>query len=233
MKTKKINNNEENFIIAASKVWNNNIIEELSLATNKNFKGIFNKNDLTKSILDEINPKYIFFTHWSYIIPEEIFLNYDCVVFHMTDLPFGRGGSPLQNLILGGYSKTKVSALKVIKEIDAGPIYSKKDLDLSGNAQEIYERASKVCEKIIIEMTTKTLEPIPQSGDPTYFERRRPSQSNLKGASNLDEIYNMIRMLDADGYPKAFLELKDFKVEFSNCELKDGIIKTSATFKKI
>jgi len=233
LKTKKINNNEENFIIAASKVWNNNIIEELSLATNKNFKGIFNKNDLTKSILDEINPKYIFFTHWSYIIPEEIFLNYDCVVFHMTDLPFGRGGSPLQNLILGGYSKTKVSALKVIKEIDAGPIYSKKDLDLSGNAQEIYERASKVCEKIIIEMTTKTLEPIPQSGDPTYFERRRPSQSNLKGASNLDEIYNMIRMLDADGYPKAFLELKDFKVEFSNCELKDGIIKTSATFKKI
>ncbi len=233
MKTKKINNNEENFIIAASKVWNNNIIEELSLATNKNFKGIFNKNDLTKSILDAINPKYIFFTHWSYIIPEEIFLNYDCVVFHMTDLPFGRGGSPLQNLILGGYSKTKVSALKVIKEIDAGPIYSKKDLDLSGNAQEIYERASKVCEKIIIEMTTKTLEPIPQSGDPTYFERRRPSQSNLKGASNLDEIYNMIRMLDADGYPKAFLELKDFKVEFSNCEIKDGIIKTSATFKKI
>tara|TARA_B100000965_G_scaffold28469_1_gene21090 strand:- start:8762 stop:9463 length:702 start_codon:yes stop_codon:yes gene_type:complete len=233
LKTKKINNNEENFIIAASKVWNNNIIEELSLATNKNFKGIFNKNDLTKSILDAINPKYIFFTHWSYIIPEEIFLNYDCVVFHMTDLPFGRGGSPLQNLILGGYSKTKVSALKVIKEIDAGPIYSKKDLDLSGNAQEIYERASKVCEKIIIEMTTKTLEPIPQSGDPTYFERRRPSQSNLKGASNLDEIYNMIRMLDADGYPKAFLELKDFKVEFSNCEIKDGIIKTSATFKKI
>ena len=138
MKTKKIIN-KESFIIAASKVWNSNITEELSVATNKNFIGIFNKNDLTKSILDEINPKYIFFTHWSYIIPEEIFLNYDCVVFHMTDLPFGRGGSPLQNLILGGYSKTKVSALKVIKEIDAGPIYAKKDLDLSGNAQEIYE----------------------------------------------------------------------------------------------
>ncbi len=233
MKTKKIINNKENFIIAASKVWNSNITEELSVATNKNFIGIFNKNDLTKSILDEINPKYIFFTHWSYIIPEEIFLNYDCVVFHMTDLPFGRGGSPLQNLILGGYSKTKVSALKVIKEIDAGPIYAKKDLDLSGNAQEIYERASKVCEKIIIEMTTKNMKPTPQTGDPTYFERRSPSQSNLKDATNLDEIYNMVRMLDADGYPKAFLELKDFKVEFSDCEIKDGTLKATANFKKI
>jgi len=233
LKTKKIINDNESFIIAASKVWNSNITEELSVATNKNFIGIFNKNDLTKSILDEINPKYIFFTHWSYIIPEEIFLNYDCVVFHMTDLPFGRGGSPLQNLILGGYSKTKVSALKVIKEIDAGPIYAKKDLDLSGNAQEIYERASKVCEKIIIEMTTKNMKPTPQTGDPTYFERRSPSQSNLKDATNLDEIYNMVRMLDADGYPKAFLELKDFKVEFSDCEIKDGTLKATANFKKI
>ena len=233
MKTKKKNNQEENFIIAASKVWNENILKELSFSADKNFIGIFNKDDLNKEILDEINPKYIFFTHWSYIIPEEIFLNYECVVFHMTDLPYGRGGSPLQNLILGGFTKTKVSALKVVKEIDAGPIYLKGDLDLRGSAQEIYERASKVCEEIIVEMTTKNLKPIPQSGTPTYFERRKPSQSNIKDASNIDEIYNMIRMLDADGYPKAFLELKNYKIEFSNSKIKDGIIKTNATFKKI
>ena len=96
-----------------------------------------------------------------------------------------------------------------------------------------FTRASKVCEKIIIEMTTKNIKPIPQTGDPTYFERRSPSQSNLKDATNLDEIYNMVRMLDADGYPKAFLELKDFKVEFSNCEMKDGTLKATANFKKI
>ncbi len=51
------------------------------------------------------------------------FFNFNCVVFHMTDLPFGRGGSPLQNLISRGIYKTKISAIKVVKEIDAGPIY--------------------------------------------------------------------------------------------------------------
>ena len=62
-------------------------------------------------------------------------------------------------------------------------------------------------------MTTKNMKPTPQTGDqPTL--RRSPSQSNLKDATNLDEIYNMVRMLDADGYPKAFLELKIFKLNF-------------------
>ena len=51
-------------------------------------------------------------------IPTEIFTSFECIVFHMTDLPYGRGGSPLQNLIVRGHKKTKVSALKVVKEVD-------------------------------------------------------------------------------------------------------------------
>ena len=44
----------------------------------------------------------------------------------MTDLPYGRGGSPLQNLILKGKKTTKITAFKMIDKIDAGPIYLKK-----------------------------------------------------------------------------------------------------------
>ena len=82
--------------------------------------------------------------HWSYIIPKDIFNLFNCVVFHMTDLPFGRGGSPLQNLIIRGYEKTKISALKVTNGIDSGPIYLKKPLSLDGTAYEIMIRASQL-----------------------------------------------------------------------------------------
>ena len=44
----------------------------------------------------------------------------------MTDLPFGRGGSPLQNLIVRGYKSTKLTAIKVQSGIDTGDIYLKK-----------------------------------------------------------------------------------------------------------
>ena len=33
--------------------------------------------------LNEISPRYIFFPHWSYIIPKEIFDSFDCIIFHI------------------------------------------------------------------------------------------------------------------------------------------------------
>ena len=44
----------------------------------------------------------------------------------MTDLPYGRGGSPLQNLILDNKQKTMISAFKMTERMDEGPIYIKK-----------------------------------------------------------------------------------------------------------
>ena len=49
----------------------------------------------------------------------------------MTDLPYGRGGSPLQNLIVRGHKETKISAIKVVKELDAGPVLSSLELMLN------------------------------------------------------------------------------------------------------
>ena len=48
----------------------------------------------------------------------------------MTDLPFGRGGSPLQNLIIRGIYDTKISAIKANKEIEAGDIYCQHNLNI-------------------------------------------------------------------------------------------------------
>ena len=52
--------------------------------------------------------------------------------FIWTDLPYGRGGTPLQNLILRGHQNTKLSAFKLVDEMDAGPIYLKADLFFRG-----------------------------------------------------------------------------------------------------
>ena len=52
--------------------------------------------------LKKITPRYIFFLHWDWRVPHVIWQQHECVCFHMTDVPYGRGGSPLQNLILEG-----------------------------------------------------------------------------------------------------------------------------------
>ena len=215
--------NKETYIILSEKYWNKSLIKTLSEKFNKiNWILIDKRQDFNTGNLDLINTTKIFIPHWSYIIPDEIFSKFECIVFHMTDLPFGRGGSPLQNLIVLGKEETKISALKVVKELDAGPIYLKKDLSLSGKAEEIFTRANAIIELMIIEMIEKDLEPTEQQGDIVHFKRRKPKDSNLVNLKSLKDIYNHIRMLDADGYPKAFIENDSFKFEFSNVDLSKG-----------
>ena len=70
------------------------------------------------------------------MIPSKIYQKFETIIFHMTDVPFGRGGSPLQNLIIRGYKISKLSAIKCTKKIDGGPVYLKK-YSLNGNADLI------------------------------------------------------------------------------------------------
>tara|TARA_B110000879_G_scaffold185147_1_gene245280 strand:- start:457 stop:1137 length:681 start_codon:yes stop_codon:yes gene_type:complete len=210
----------QSIIILSEKSWNQDLVKSLKKKNDKiNWILINKKLDFNIKKLHGINPIKIFIPHWSYIIPEEVFEKYECIVFHMTDLPYGRGGSPLQNLIVLGKEKTKISALKVVKELDAGPIYLKKELNLYGNAEEIFLRANSIIEHMIIEIIVDNLEPKEQIGDIVHFKRRKPKDSNMVDLKEIKDVYNYIRMLDADGYPKAFIENEYFKFEFSNASL--------------
>lgn len=194
---------------------------EKELSTLFDVSYITSKEELNLDYIKSIDPTYIFFPHWSYYIPKDIYTSYPCVVFHMTDLPYGRGGSPLQNLILRGHTETKLSAIEVVKEIDAGRIYLKKDLSLQGTASEIFKR----CEDLIVEMvksiSTSNPIPKPQVGEVTIFERRKPEESNIKDLDEIKTVHDYIRMLDADGYPNAFLETEKFRFELTNSKLNN------------
>jgi methionyl-tRNA formyltransferase len=144
----------------------------------------------------------------------------------MTDLPYGRGGSPLQNLITNKIYNTKITAIKVSKELDEGDIYLKEDFDISkGSAKEIYENASNlIFKKLIPNIIKKNIVPKKQEGDIVLFKRRTPEQSNIKTLKDISiaNLYDFIRMLDAPSYPKAYLELDNLKIELFEVIIKDG-----------
>ena len=210
-----------NYLLLSSNPIYKNLFDKLKLMEHVNWFLLEDKLILKSDYLEKNKIESIFIPHWSFLIPKEIYKKYKCILFHMTDLPFGRGGSPLQNLIKLGFKQTKVSALRVTNKIDAGPIYLKRELDLSGSAKEIFSRTSLVIHKMIVEIIEKNIKPTPQKGNPFYFKRRTPSQSRIEGIKSMDELYNHIRMLDCEGYPKAFIEIDDLVLEFENAKLKD------------
>ena len=209
----------DNYVVATIKDWHFKEFKRVSPLFSGNWTLINDKNLLTLENLRKLKPKYIFFPHWSWIVPEEILNEFICVCFHMTDVPYGRGGSPLQNLISLGHQETKLTALKMTNQLDAGAIYLKAPLLLHGSAQEIFERSAKLTFEMISSIII--LEPIPfeQTGKVTTFVRRSPELSMIQGNETLTELYDLIRMMDADSYPKAFLDHGNFTLTFEKAKL--------------
>ena len=214
-----------NYIIATVKPWNIDAYERHVSKLPGEWRLIDNRGDLTVERLKELNPRYIFFPHWSWKVRSEILKTTECVAFHMTDLPYGRGGSPLQNLISRGHDETLVSAIRMTPEVDEGPIYLKEKVSLDGRAEDIFVRLADVIYGMIKEIVDKEPKPVPQSGKPVMFERRTPDQSVLPDQGEIRKIYDHIRMLDAETYPHAFLDHGRFHLEFRDAGIgPDGAV---------
>lgn len=220
------------YIVASCKNWHRPAFDLLAIQEEGKWLWADSAEDLRDKIKANPDLRYIFFLHWNWKVSEDIWSQFECVCFHMTDVPYGRGGSPLQNLISAGHKKTKLSALRMVDEMDAGPVYAKKYMSLDGRAQDIYLRAGALSFDLIrwIVRTQPLAEP--QNGNVVVFKRRRPEQSILPEHGDLSLLHDHIRMLDAPTYPLAYLNYGDFRLEFSDAVLVEGELRATVQFHK-
>ncbi len=223
------------YLVATIKSWNiKNYDKLVQKYQDDEFELISDKDEFLVDRIERFDPDYIFFPHWSWIIPSIVYDNYNCVVFHMTDLPFGRGGSPLQNLIVRGIYETKVTAIRVSGGIDTGDVYFKEKLDIStGSADEILKRVSNVVfDRMIPRFIEEQLDPVQQIGEVVEFRRRTPEQSEIPDGLTQRQIYDYIRMLDGEGYLSAFRQYGTDRVYFSNAQFDGKTVTAKAEFVK-
>lgn len=203
------------YVVAGTKSWHRRAFDDQLSKLPGHWHFVAGRAELTAERLAEWRPRYVFFLHWSWLVPAAIVEGYECVCFHMTDVPYGRGGSPLQNLIARGHRQTMLTALRMVPDLDAGPVYLKAPLSLEGTAEEIYLRATELSVEMIAHLVRDHPVPVPQAGEVVTFARRRPEQSRLPETASLAAAHDAIRMVDAEGYPRAFLEYGGLRFEFS------------------
>ena len=190
------------------------------------------EDGLEKSLL-VFKPDFVFFFRWHSVIPKQIVERFVCIGFHPTNLPFGRGGSPLQNLLLKGIYRTKLSAFRITERLDEGPVYLKRNFDLSsGSCQFLYDYMGLVNAEMMLEIIENGLKPVPQKGRVVVFKRRVPSQSELPSNLGLRNFFDFVRMLDGEDYPKAFLNLGGLRLEFSEAALKTNCVEAKVVTRK-
>jgi methionyl-tRNA formyltransferase len=212
------------YLVAGCKPWHRRVFDELLSCLEGEWRYVGGREQLSLESVRQLRPRYAFFLHWSWKVPTEILEEIECVCFHMTDVPYGRGGSPLQNLIVRGHRDTKLTALRMTPELDAGPVYLKEDLSLAGGAEEIYLRASALSADMIRQIVLEEPRPYRQTGEAVNFKRRKPEESRIENMDSLEKLHDLIRMLDAEGYPRAFLTHAGYRFEFSRSALYDGRI---------
>jgi len=242
-------------LIATIKSWNIENAKKLQKSDKNNkWHVMTTPEEFTPENVAKINPKYIFVPHWSHIIPKEIWGNYETIVFHETDLPFGRGSRPIQNLIMQGYTKTKISALKVNEGLDSGPIYLKKDLDISkGGVHEILKKSSDIIFRDMIPEIMKGIKPYEQTWKDVdcyflylrnkpvdtgaVFKRKiiKESADLTKGSNSIEQIYRTIRALQDDyecGDPRAYIPVNGGRIEFYDPQIINNTIHVKTEYIK-
>lgn len=132
-------------------------------------------------------------------------------VLHESDLPKGRGWSPVAHQILEGRDLITVSLIEATDEIDAGPVVAKEKgwIPLHALSDEIMAGVWVAKRRLIERVLAGDLRAYAQSGEPTYYKRRTPEDSRLDPDKTIAEQFNLLRICDSR-FP-AFFELHDHK----------------------
>ncbi len=174
----------------------------ISKLTSHETKLIYNHNEIEKSDI-------CFILSYTKLIPEEILCLSDRnIVVHASDLPKGRGFSPLQWQVLRGLDEIALSMFEVNQEIDAGKIYMKKSLKFEGHEllSELRHKMGLLIVDMCVEIVAKINEIVPfeQTGEPSYFRRRTIEDDRIDINKSIVEQFNHFRIADNENYPLYF-----------------------------
>ena len=123
--------------------------------------------------------------------------------------------------------------------MDTGAIIAQEDISFEGSLKNIFKRIAKVGYKLTISILENKLNPVVQDNNKaTVFRRRHPEESEIitqetKKADSLVYLYNKIRMLDGENYPKSYIDYGDIRIEFSSSSKKDNHIVANAKIFKL
>ncbi|KKN80845.1 hypothetical protein LCGC14_0325090 [marine sediment metagenome] len=130
-------------------------------------------------------------------------------VVHASDLPKGRGFSPVVWQILEGQNSIPVTMIDVVKAADAGRICMQKTIFLDGS--ELNTEIRNKLGQTIVEMCFQTVDdsksPIfrDQVGSGSWYNRRTKNDSELDPHRTIAEQFNLLRVVDNDNYPAFFI----------------------------
>ena len=187
--------------------WLNDYIQELMLdwlAAGHRVQWVHDKKELRPG-------DFCFYLSCGQIVPANILSQYrHNLVVHESDLPRGKGWSPLTWQILEGKNRIPATLFEAAEKVDSGVIYAQDWMEFEGYEliDELREAQAKVtiglCKRFIDGYPQICEEAREQVGEGSFYSRRREMDSALDPSQSLEAQFDLLRVVDNQRYPAFF-----------------------------
>ena len=151
----------------------------------------------------------LFILGYTKILPDQFLRSNGLnLVVHESELPLGKGFSPVQWQVIAGMDEIPVSLIEAVDPVDSGDIYGMTKIKLTGDElmPEIRLAQAEASKELIVSFLNEfpSVSKRSQAGESTYFRRRCREDDRLNPDKTIREQFNQLRVADNDMYPAYF-----------------------------
>jgi methionyl-tRNA formyltransferase len=161
------------------------------------------KDDTLAEKIKKIEPFIGIVISYGKIIPKRIFKipTFGTINVHFSLLPYYRGSAPVQRALENGDTKTGITIFEIVKKMDAGDIWTQKEIDIfpDDTTGTLWERMSQEGAPFLIDTIKKIIEKkiqkYPQDHEKATYAPMVQKEEGIIDWRNLTarEIYNKSR----------------------------------------
>ncbi len=182
-------------------------VEQIALSNKISMQTSWDEQELIKHIKSK-GIKFAVLASYGKIIPESILDLITIINIHPSLLPVYRGSTPIESAILNGTHLTGVSLMKLVKKMDAGPLYAQakyhftEDISKQQLFDELSITGSRLLSAHLPKIITGKLKAKEQVGTPSYTAMLSKYDQTIDWANN--DATTIARQVRAKlGWPKS------------------------------
>ncbi len=178
----------------------------------------FNKEEINH--IKKINPDLVIVAAYGKILPNKL-LNLDKVLFinvHASLLPRWRGAAPIQRAIMNLDHETGVSIMKIVNELDAGPVLLQSKIKITKeiNYKELSDQMSELGAKLILDtlklIVNKSAKFIKQNESvATYAKKIEKTETKINWNDDAEKIIAKINAFSPN--PGSWFDLNGNRIK--------------------
>ena len=183
------------------------------------------------SFVDEIKPDLVITLAYGQIVPQGLLdkIPMGCLNLHGSLLPKYRGASPIQTALINGETVTGVTLMEMVKAMDAGRMYAKKEVEISedDNATSLFNKIKEAASELVLEALPRFIngELNGEEQDESlvsFCSTIKPEQEKLDLSLSAKEIVGWIRGLSDE--PGAYLYLNNLKLKIYKAKVINDLV---------